>query len=312
MARVKNEVSEKEMGQTVIAEPKEESIFVEEEQKQRVNPLKNTKVTVRHIFKKSGLFDNPKHVFAGGMAENAVKVFTVPRLRSGNYVNILTDAEKEFLEEVLGLPVNALSIYAKDNYWKNKMVRLGKHDNIFDLSDPEQYIEYKILLANKDFIAPSLQAMEDYPKSTYEFVIINEEDETKKAKQNMSVIQRCYKEFGKIEENKEILRTIVEILTGRISAPNTKLEWYQTKVNDLIQNDSKMFLKVVSDEYLETKTVIRIALEKGFIQKRNNLLYLNNEPLCEYGEESTINNAAKYLNNPAHQEILFSLQAKIK
>ena len=154
--------------------------------------------------------------------------------------------------------------------------------------------------------------MEDYPKSTYEFVIINEEDETKKAKQNMSVIQRCYKEFGKIEENKEILRTIVEILTGRISAPNTKLEWYQTKVNDLIQSDSKMFLKVVSDEYLETKTVIRIALEKGFIQKRNNLLYLNNEPLCEYGEESTINNAAKYLNNPAHQEVLFSLQAKIK
>ena len=61
------------------------------------------------------------------MAENAVRYFTVPKLSSGMYVNVLTDKEKEFLEEVMGLEYNTLSIYKKvDNYWENNMVRLTK------------------------------------------------------------------------------------------------------------------------------------------------------------------------------------------
>jgi len=35
------------------------------------------------------------------------------------FVNVLTDKEKEFLEEFMGLEYNALSIYKKghDNFW---------------------------------------------------------------------------------------------------------------------------------------------------------------------------------------------------
>ena len=92
----------------------------------------------------------------------------------------------------MGLEYNALSIYKKvDNYWENNMVRLTKQDNILDLSDPEQYIKYKILLANKNFIAPSLEILTDYPKATYQFVIIAEGEETKTAKDNMSITMKC-------------------------------------------------------------------------------------------------------------------------
>jgi hypothetical protein len=280
-----------------------------------INCLRNEKIIVRHIFKKSGLFDNPKHVFAGGMAENATRVYTVPRMsRTGELVNVLTNDEKNFLEDILGLPMNALSIYKKgsDNFWSKRMVRLGKEDNIFDLSKPQQYIDYKILLANTNSIAPSLAAMEDKPKSTYEFVIINENDETKKAKQYMSNIQRCYKEFGKIEDDADTLRLIVETITGRPTSANTKLDWLQTRVNDIIQGDNKTFLKIVTDVLLPTKVLIKKSIESGIIQKKNNLLYMGGEALCEYGEESTLNNAAKYLNNPKHQDVLFSIQANLK
>lgn len=278
-----------------------------------VNCLRNEKVIARHIYKQSGLFDNPKHVFAGGMAENAVRVYSVPRLSSGNLVNVLTNSEKEYLENILGLPMNALSIYkTKDNYWTSRYVRLGKEDNIFDLSNPEQYIDYKILLSNSDKIAPSLSALEDYPKSTYEYVLINEQDETSKAKQYMSSIQMSYKEFGKIENDTDTLRLILEMTTGRSAANSSKLEWLQTQVNNIIQNDSKRFLQIVTDPLLKTKVLIKKGIENGSIQRRNNLLYFNGEPLCEYGEESTLNNAAKYLNAPKHQEVLFTLQASIK
>ena len=187
-----------------------------------VNCLRNERVIVRYIPKESGMVTNPKHILFGGMAENAVRTFVVPRLSSGMFVNILTDSEKAFLEEVMGLEYNALSIYKKvDNFWDDSnengisRVRLTKQDNYLNLADPEDYIRYKILLANKDYIAPSLQTLQDFPKATYQFVIISEGDETKSAKDNMSATMKCYKEFGKIENDINTLRVIVETIDGR-------------------------------------------------------------------------------------------------
>lgn len=286
-----------------------------------VNCLRNERVIIRHIPKESGMVTNPKHILFGGMAENAVRTFVVPRLSSGVFVNILTDSEKAFLEEVMGLEYNALSIYKKvDNFWDDSnesgisRVRLTKQDNYLNLADPEDYIRYKILLANKDYIAPSLQALQDSPKATYQFVIISEDDETKSAKDNMSATMKCYKEFGKIENDINTLRVIVETIDGRPTAPTVKLEFLQGRINALIQADSKIFLRVITDPMLSTKVLIKRAIEAGLISNRGNYLYLksDNTPLCEVNEEPTLNIAAKFLNAPKNQEIKFALEAKLK
>lgn len=286
-----------------------------------ISCLKNERIIVRHIPKEGGMVTNPKHILFGGMAENATRTFVVPRLTSGMFVNVLTDKEKEFLEEVMGLEYNALSIYKKvDNFWDDSnengisKVRLSKQDNYLNLADPEDYIRYKILLANKDFIAPSLQALQDTPKATYQFVIISEGEETKTAKDSMSTTMRCYKEFGKIENDIDTLRMIIELIDGRPTSPTVKLEFLQTKINNLIQADNKLFLRVVTDPLLSTKVLIKKAIEAGLIANRGNYLYLrsDNTPLCENNEEPTLSIAAKYLNAPKHQDVLFSLQAKLK
>ena len=286
-----------------------------------VNCLRNERVIIRHIPKESGMVTNPKHILFGGMAENAVRTFVVPRLSSGMFVNILTDSEKAFLEEVMGLEYNALSIYKKvDNFWDDSnengisRVRLTKQDNYLNLADPEDYIRYKILLANKDYIAPSLQALQDSPKATYQFVIISEGDETKSAKDNMSATMKCYKEFGKIENDINTLRVIVETIDGRPTAPTVKLEFLQGRINALIQADSKIFLRVITDPMLSTKVLIKRAIEAGLISNRGNYLYLksDNTPLCEVNEEPTLNIAAKFLNALKNQEIKFALEAKLK
>lgn len=289
--------------------------------RQLINCLRNERIIVRHIPKAGGMITNPKHILYGGMAENAIKIFTVPRLSSGMFVNVLTDDEKAFLEYIMKLEVNALSVYKKnDNFWDDSndngisKVRLTKQDNYLNLADPEDYIRYKILLANKNYIAPSLEALQDSPKASYQFVIIAEGDETKNAKVNMSTTMKCYKEFGKIEDNADILKVIIETIDGRPLAANTKLEFLQTKANDLIQADSKLFLKVITDPMLPTKVLIKKSIEAGLISKRGDYLYLrsDNTPLCEAGEEPTLSLAAKYLNNPRHQEVKFSLEAKLK
>ena len=290
---------------------------------QLVNCLRNERIIVRHIPKQSGMVTNPKHILYGGMAENAKKTFVVPRLSSGVFVNVLTDAEKAYLEEIMGLEYNALSVYKRpesENYWNDgnetgiSRVTLGKDDNYLNLSDPEDYIRYKILLANKDFIAPSMQVLEDSPKETYQFVIIADGEETKMAKSNMSYTMRCYKEFGKVENDIDTLRTIIELIDGRPVSPNSKLEFLQTKANNLIQSDSKLFLGVITDPMLSTKVLIKKAIAANIISNRGNYLYMRNDnsPLCETNEEPTLNIAAKYLNSPKHQEIKFSIEAKLK
>jgi hypothetical protein len=277
--------------------------------------LRKERIIVKHLPKETGLVTNPKHLLYGGMAESAVRWFTVPRLSSGAYVNVLTNSEKAYLEEVMGLEYNALSIYNKvDNYWDNFMVRLTKQDNYLDLSNPEDYIKYKVLLANRDYIAPSLQEVEDHPKATYQFVIIHENEESKASKKKLSATMQAYMEFGKIQENPDILRTIIETIDGRPVAKTSKIEFLQDKVGKLIQADSKLFVKVVTDPMLNTKVLIKKAVEEGLISNRGGMLYLKSDgtPLCEDNEEPTLNFAAKYLNMPKHQELKLSLEAKLK
>ena len=256
------------------------------------------------------------------MAEGAKISLVVPKLNTGSFVNVLTDSEKSFLEEYMGLEYNALSIYKKpdeENFWNDanpngiNKVELRKGINYLDLSDPQQYIKYKILLANKNIICPSLTALKETPKATYRFVIIAEGEESKQAKSNMNNTMLCYKEYGKIEENIDLLRMVVETLDGRPTAPTVKLEFLQNKCNTLIQSDPKKFLSVITDPLLSTKALIKLSIENGSIANRGNYLYLrsDNTPLCEQNEEPTLNFAAKYLNAPKHQDILFALQAKL-
>ena len=285
-----------------------------------ISCLRNEKIKVKFIKRNNGLPDN--HVLSGGMAEGSKMTLVVPRLNTGTFVNVLTDAEKSFLEEYMGLEYNALSIYKKpdeENFWNDanpngiNKVELRKGDNYLDLSDPQQYIKYKILLANKNIICPSLTTLKETPKATYRFVIIAEGEESKQAKNNMNNTMRCYKEYGKIEENIDLLRIVVETLDGRPTAPTVKLEFLQNKCNTLIQSDPKKFLSVITDPLLSTKSLIKLSIENGSIANRGNYLYLrsDNTPLCEPNEEPTLNFAAKYLNAPKHQDILFALQAKL-
>lgn len=293
----------------------------EKNNKGLINCLRKERVIVRHVPKQTGIVTDPRHPLYGGMAENTTRTFVVPKLSDGRLVNVLTDDEKAFLEEIMGLDYNALSIYKKqNNYWTSQdnkganQVILRKQDNYFDLSDPEQYIKYKILLANKDIIASSRQVLEDMPKPSYQFVIIREGEELSSDKKRISSTMECMKEYGKIENDIDTLRVIIEAIDGRPTASTVKLDFLQTKAFDLIQANAKLFLNVVKDPYLSTKVLIKKSIEAGNISNRGGMLYLMKDgtPLCDNGQEPTLSVAAQWLNQPKHQEVKLTLEAMLK
>ena len=220
----------------------------------------------------------------------------------------------------MGLEPNALSIYKKENnYWSDanpmgaSKVTLTKQDNYLDLSNPEEYIKYKILLANKDFIAPSSDVYQNQPKATYQYVIINENDDVKEAKKGMNLTMQCYTQYGKIEDDFYTLKTIIELVNGVNVSSTSKLDFLQTKINEIIQSNPKMFLAVATDSALPAKVLIKRSVEAGLIANRGNQFYIRdgNIPMCENGDP-TLNVAANWINLPKNQNILLSLQAKLK
>lgn len=294
---------------------------VSEERDNLVNCLRNEKVIVRFIARAKGMITDPRHILFGGMAAGSKIKFTTPLLRSGQYADVLTKEEKKFLEYKLGLEPNALSVHNRtNNFWSDAneqgigRIELIKGDNPLDLSQPIDYIKYKILLNNKDQIAPSIQVLQDKPKATYKFVIISESDTAKAANTKVTLKAQAYMEFGKINEDKEKMRVIIETIDGRPTAANSTVEYLQGKIGELIEANTKMFLQVVKDPFLDNKVLIKKAIEAGLISNRGNYLYLRdgNVPLCEHGQEPTMNIAAKYLSLPKHQELKFSIEAKVK
>lgn len=283
----------------------------------KTNPLRNERIYVRFVPHENGYAgSNKRHVLYGNKAEGTFVTLCVPILRStGAYKNILTNDEKDFLEEALGLDSNALSVYKKtDNYWDNYNVRVPAKEGMYlNLADPEDYIKYKVLIANTDIVAPSVRERIERPKATYQFEIVRESEDTSIENDKMDATMASYKEFGKIDNDPDTMRVLVELLDGRPYAQNERVDFLRTRINSLIQSDPKEFLRQITDPLLHTKVVIRRALELGKLTKRADYYYLaaDGSPLCENGENPTLAIAARYLNAPAHQDIKFILESEV-
>lgn len=297
------------------AQPKTESV---REENEPINCLRNERVVVRFIKKPHPLIKDANHVAAGGMIEGGKRTFSLPTLSSGNYKNCLTNNEKRYLEKALGLDDNALSIYNKhDNFWEsgsgNAEVTLTKEDYYLDLSKPTDYIIYKMLLANSDYICPSLRDLQNNPKASYQYVMVNENDEARIADDEMSVTSKCYMRFGKYSDDADTLRTIIEMLENKPIDENTKIEFLRQQINNEIKMNPKLFLSVISDEYLDAKVLVRRAAKNGIISKRGTYYYMmeDNSPLCEPNEDPTLENAARFISSPKRNDLYIRIQAKL-
>lgn len=309
-------ITEEPEGKIITKEiPKTKAIKPNLQERELINCLRNERIVVKYVMRASDMIKDKKHIAYGGLIENAHITLTVPMLNSGAYTNVLTNDEKDFLESVLNLDANALSIYRKeDNFWENFFIRLGKEDTFLELSNPNDYITYKVLLANKNIVCPSITELKENPKRTYRFYLVSEQEEVQSNLLSMNSTMEANMLLGKIMEDRWSLKYIIEVMTGKGVSRDTKMDFLLSTAFGLMQNDTKLFLALTRDQYLKIKVFIYRCIEHGLIRKRDNLFYLstNNSPLCKPGEEPTLNNAAKFLNNIGNQDIKFTLEAKVK
>lgn len=281
-----------------------------------VSPLSHDKVRVRFVPHPSGIEgSDPKHPMAGGMADGAYVRFCLPVMQAtGKYANVFSDQEREWLEGALGLDFGALNPNrVEGNFWDTYTVKVGKEGMTLDLSDPDQLIQYRVLLANGDVVAKSVEELQDRPRASFKFVLVKEADESRLENSKMDATMKSYKEFGRIESDYDTMRVLVELLDGRPYAANTKPDFLRSRVNQLIQADARAFLAAATDPQLRAKVTLMRGVELGKVSRRGDYYYLrsDNTPLCEPGQDPTLSAAARWLDMPSHQDVRAILESEV-
>lgn len=238
----------------------------------------------------------------------------VPKLQSGMLKDPLTDEERDFFESTksgMALKPGELSIYKKDNnYWNKFRVKLTKEVLRLDLSNPMDYIKYKVLLSNSDVIAPS--SAEKFKKATYKFALVEEgqmdQDLVKSAKNK----KEAYRAFGKMDNSPEKLKDFLGVYytlkPGGKSIPvNAKLDFLIAETEKIIDADLETFLTILNDKDYETKIMINKAIRAKALEREKSV-YRTPEGIT-IGEN--LNQAIAYLNNPLNSEEIIKIQTRI-
>ena len=273
--------------------------------------LKNEKVTVKYINRENSDIKDPKHVAYGGLFATAEIAVPAPTMDNGKMKNLLTDEEKAGLEHILkGLN---LSIYG--DFWKKEAhqkgilpIYLGKNELVLDLSDPYDYIKYKVLKASP-IVAENFNEIRN--KATYRFVMTAEGEEMTREKDKVGYKVMAFEAYVAHKNDKAVLRYILRNL-GKYTSKNQKIDFLQVETSKLIEKDPSLFVSVAGDKLLKVKVLIEECVENGIVARKDEKYYdLDGNPLSD-GETPTIQVAAGYLSSPLGQEMRLALEAKLK
>lgn len=270
-------------------------------------------IKVRPVFENAGGLIKDQGHAAFFQLEGTAYRFTVPKM-GGKYKNVLTNEEKTFFESYLGLEENAMSIYKKkDNYWKDFFIKIGRDGISLDLSQPLDYIKYKVLLSNTGLICPNYK--DRTTKATYKYYIEDRDEVSQARREATDLNMRAYKAYGKIEEDRNKLISFLKVyglssstIQNKISK-TSKLDFLQSEVTKIIDENKVLFVELMEDPTFDIRLTIAQAMEVGAIERDKGKFYTP-------GKEDLLGNNVREviekLSMNVNQDLLLTIESRIK
>lgn len=278
-----------------------------------LDDFKGKTVKVIPVQRTTGWITDPDHE-AAFLVGSATNNYTVPMDRNGNIICPLDSKEIAYFETAdarMDLKQGDLSPYKKENnFWRRRKIRLGKVERKLDLGNPKDYIDYKILLANKDAVAPNPK--ESKRKRTYKYMIVTEDHEVDTRLNKQARIQEAYMFFGKIESNEEEMKNVLKIHGKRVPLDATR-KWLKDEIGKMITENTQAFLDISRDENRKYRLLILEAVTAGVIVKDGRKYFLQGgEPLSNPGEAPLMDAAVSYLKAKKNQDVYLELKERLK
>lgn len=276
--------------------------------------LRNELVIIQFIPKPTKEISDPKHVAYGGKLNGTFDNIVPPRLDKGKMQNILTKQEKDGLEFLMG---RDLSIYG--DYWRSYRkggmfpIALGKDDVTLNLSVPEDYIKYKVLL-NTNLVANSIEQFESEYRASYKYVMVKEDETSNQEENKANSRATAYMFYAEQSNSPDGLRYILRKL-GKHTHARQDIKFLRGEVGKAIETerDRKLIVKLSEEKDLKEKILLEEAFTLGIIDRISDQYFTKEkDPICGTGVEPTEENAAKFLGSPVGQEMRLEIEARIK
>jgi hypothetical protein len=294
----------------MIKEEKEKNDIDVVEVKKDKSPLLNKKVTIALVRRNtSALYQDAD---LGTLASGASKSFMTPLNRdTGSLIDPLTKKERTWLENELGIDLNVHN--KRDNFWTTKkaMVILRKTGRkietanlTLDLSNPHQFILYKIALVNPRVANTWADRYED---KQYEFVIIDGEVEFED-ELSYTLIEDDVQDYIRKHKNSkkklfDLLRMYgVENASKHVNY-NSSSEWLYNELKKATRRKSevKKLHRIISlgEKDISMKVFVADAVTTGLLEKRGFEYRLSGGQKIGNNETDAIN----YFIDPRNQSV---------
>ena len=275
--------------------------------------LPGGKVRVRYVLKQHGNITDKRHVAYGGKLDDAMDnyVAQMSPTKKGAFVSIFTEEEEEYLEDRLALEKGDLNPNKSDGFYNDIRVSIGKSGKLLDLSQAEDYVEYKVLLSYENKVSPDIFTTP--LRKTYNYEMVRESDVTQKATKRLNYNKEAYKILGRIGDSREQLTGAYRVLKNKRVSNESSMEWLEAQVGQLIDDDAKRFVEVLTDPLYESKLFIEQAIDHGAIKRLKGLYYTTDGiELSQDGESPTLINAITFLDSVENQDLKLALELKMK
>ena len=277
--------------------------------KEEVNsPLLNKKILVKPIYRNGGFLKkgHDGHFLFSGASYEVCIPYSEPKRQ---YEDPLTESERKYFESEdggLALGKGDLSIYKKkNNFWEQMFIKLDKNTLTLDLTNPMDYLRYKLLLINKNTIAPSWADKDR--KYSYKYALVDEDDETSVKAAKGHTKMEAYKHLGKIEDSFDKMLAFCQIYKNSKALPGNKLVSKRTSksalyaiISEIVDTETELFLDIIKDPNFNISAEVEKALEVKIIEETDNEYLFDGKIIATTKPEliayfSNVKNQKKYI-----------------
>ena len=214
--------------------------------------------------------------------------------RSGRIYTGLTEEDAERLGKKLGH-----NLAPSSEFWVNwSGIRVGGKDLYLNTDDPMDELRYLFLKNHKEVASSIFEH-----KASARYVLINKEEEAKKANVYNKAKRRAGREFDKLspEDMRKCLR-----LYGN-NATTMGNEQVENVLYDLVDGNPQKFLDMwVDNKNREIEYIIESAVSKNVLRKTKNVYRYGSDVIGH-----SLQDVVDYLSDPKNQDLKLAIMAEI-
>lgn len=274
------------------------------------NFLENKKVSVKIVEKYRTGFS--KESDGRTLYTGCKQIYQAPTNSNDRLIPILTEEEQRFLEKKMGLTEGSLAFNNKDkSFWKDFRVTLDKKGKTLDLSDYEDFLAYKILLATNN-VANSKDAINVLQ---HQFYMVTEDEEQEDSNKISDRYEEASKLFNGISKSDRKMANVLRLM-GKTVTSEANTKWLKAELIKIMEQKAKVngqlsmddFIKTASDPGIDTKIFILDAIEIGDIVVEGTTYKLRSGDVVGHDFDQAIS----FFNNPKSQQTKLLIEDRIK